>query len=335
MSPRTRLAAAPLACLLLLTTGCPPMMPNGNGNDNSGSNGNTNGGSNANANGTNTNGANANASNTNAANSNGGGNANTNGANGNTNGTNGNTNNNGGAPAELSETQAAAIDAAFNDMVAFYTFFGSVNELTEARLAIDVLPQIDLFGDCPRVSLVNDGTTAVIAFDFKTGCGTGATGGLTVAGGLSITVTLASRTTVIESKATNMLTIDGVSYEGKLTFTQTRSGGTVTLTGQSDGVTIDGVGEVSGDLVVTINQGGRITVEGTLTVDDGSTMRAVTLDGVEVDPVSNGNFLPSAGAMAFAEGSSEIVVTFSADTPTTREVQVSINGSAEITYEVR
>jgi hypothetical protein len=338
MRNRTRLAATPLACLLLLmTTGCPPMMPAGNGNTNGGSNGNENGATNDNTNsGSNANGSNTNGSNTNGSNANdNGANGNANGGNGNTNGTNGNGNDNGGVPAELTAEQAAAIDATFNDLAAFYALFGSFNEMSNTRLALDVLPQIDTFGTCPSVAVVKSATSAVIAIDFKTGCETDATGGLTVAGGLSIRVTLATTETVVESKQPNTLSIDGVTYEGTLTFTQARSGGTLTLTGQTDGVTIEGVGVVSGSLVVTLNREGQIAIEGTLTLDDGTTTRQVTLDGVAIDPVANGNFLPSAGTIVFTEGGAQLAVTFTSDTPATREVQVQVNGSAAATYEVR
>ncbi len=297
MSLRTRLAATPLACLLLLiTTGCPPMTPGGNGNTNGGGNGNTNGG-----------------------------------ANGNTNGSNGNGNG-GGMPAELTEEQAAAIDAAFNDMVAFYTLFGSFHEMSNTRLAIGSLPQIDTFGDCPTVSIVKGAASAVIAVDFDSGCETDATGGLTVVGGLDVRVTLETAVTTVDLLG---LSIEGVGYEGMLTFTQTRDDGTLTLTGETDGVTIEGVGDVSGDLTVILNREGEITIKGTLTIDDGTTVREISIDGVEIDPAANGNFLPSNGAMTFTQGEAELLVTFNADTPATREVQVSINGSAEATYEVR
>ena len=73
-------------------------------------------------------------------------------------------------PVTLSAAQTEAIDSVATQMSVFASMLGTYGELASSRLAVDSLPALDLFGDCPRISLLTSGTEAAIAFNFAEGC---------------------------------------------------------------------------------------------------------------------------------------------------------------------
>lgn len=241
-------------------------------------------------------------------------------------------------PVTLSTAQSAAIDSVARQLSAFGSLLGTSSELANPRLTVDSLPQLDVFGECPRVSLVASDESAVIAFNFgDEGCSSDQTGGKTVTGGLDIRITRATG----EATLTLLnLTIDGVSMTGIMQLTLTRSGTTVTLAGQiTETIEIENVGSVSGSITLQVTAGGLITITtANLTFNDGTAAQAVTLNELVIDPLANGNFVPQSGTAAFSitEGDSTtaLLVTFKSTTPSDGEVDVTVNNTGAATTTI-
>jgi hypothetical protein len=241
-------------------------------------------------------------------------------------------------PVTLSTAQSAAIDSVARQLTAFGSLLATSSELADARLTVGSLPQLDVFGECPRVAIVASDDSAAIAFNFgDDGCSSDQTGGKTVTGGLDIRITRASGETTVTLLNLN---IDGVAMTGAMQFTLTRSGTTVTLAGQiTETVEIENVGSVSGSITLQVTTGGVITITtANLTLNDGTSAQAVTLDGLVIDPASNGNFVPQSGTASFSitEGDSTtaLLVTFKSTTPSDGEVDVTVNSTGAATTTI-
>ena len=237
----------------------------------------------------------------------------------------------------LTAAQSAAVDSLAAQLTAFASMLGTYGELASSRLAVDSLPAFDLFGDCPRISLLTTGTEAAIAFNFAEGCTSSKTGGQTVSGALDIRITRTTGETIITSLD---LAIDGQTISGALQFTLTRDGDTVALAGQiTETVEISGVGSITGSLTVKIAAGGLITITtANLTFNDGSTSQAVALADVVIDPVGNANFVPQSGTASFSvsegDATTTLVVTFNASTPTDGGVDVAVGTTGSASHTI-
>lgn len=235
-------------------------------------------------------------------------------------------------PVTLSAAQSAAIDSVAQELTAFGSLLGTFSEFANERLTVASLPQLDVFGECPRVAIAASDESAAIGFNFgDDGCSSDQTGGKTVIGGLDIRITRASGETTVTLLD---LTIDGVSMTGAMQLTLTRNGTTVTLAGQiTDTIEIENVGAVSGSLTLQVTAGGVITITtANLTLNDGTSAQAVNLDGLVIDPLTSGNFVPQSGTAAFSvtEGGSTttLLVTFKSTTPSDGEVDVTVNNTS-------
>ncbi len=242
----------------------------------------------------------------------------------------------------LTAAQSQSVDSVAAEMTAFASLLGTFSELASSQMSLDSLPTLDVLGDCPRIPIATNGTSALIIFNFAEGCTSGRTGGKMVSGKLDIGITdimgSAGETTITSLD----LTIDGQAISGVLQFALTRDGDTITLEGQiTETVENAGAGSVTGSLTVQIASGGRITITtANLTFNDGSTSQSVTLTDVVIDPVGNGNFVPQSGTASFSlsegDATTTLVVTFNANTPTDGSVDVAVGttGSASHTIPV-
>ncbi len=130
-------------------------------------------------------------------------------------------------PVTLSTAQSAAIDSVARQLTAFGSLLGTFSEFANERLTVASLPQLDVFGECPRIAIAASDESAAIGFNFgDDGCSSDQTGAKTVTGGLDIRITRATGETTVTLLN---LTIDGVSMTGAMQFTLTRSSTAVTL----------------------------------------------------------------------------------------------------------
>jgi hypothetical protein len=358
---------AGLAVGIALVVGGCPTPPPVNGNSNGGANSNLNGTANENVNGdndnlnANENAGNANTGNENAntgggnenvnagqnANANAGGNENTNAGSGNENANgnpsnsnsnaniNSNENSNGGGSAEL---QAVA------DVTHAVANFGAV--LNALGVVSDPLVNFDMLGNAGDLSNSSDpnpcpvgfwvGASGVMTFDLDwgAGCAVPQTNNETISGKITMVYTRNTNTGVVSFQN---LVINGRAITGNMTLVITGGG----LTGHIayDGtvnVTSGGDRTVSGTVNGTITIARVITLNGDdLTVTVGGAARTVDLTGVMIDGVSEPNFAPRGGAATIdGSGLQTSSVIFSADTPDTGVVSVSIGGGAAANFDI-
>lgn len=292
--------------LIALSAGCPPMPPNSNGNGNGTANANANGTSNGNANGT---------------------------GNGNANGTaNGNTNTNtNSAPLSLSAAQQADINLSIPQIDDLAVALAGLGGLVNNQIDFSNLPAISAIDGCPDVFILGNNDAFVLSLDFGTGCAGAKTANLTFSG--IIALQPFSRTTRSGSLNFENFVINGTAIDGAGTLTIAGTAATgLTFTGSVD-LTI-GAASVEGTITVLITQAGVITINATdLQLSDGTNAFVVDLSNVVVDPAGNNNFVPEAGTATVGTGRGALEISFTAQTPQTGVVQVSIGGSST-TYDI-
>jgi hypothetical protein len=237
----------------------------------------------------------------------------------------------------LTIEQQNAVQFVAQQLSAFGAVLGIDASLTSSQLNLDSIQSLGVFGTCPTVSFAAGSDTALIEFNFGTGCSSSATGGQTVSGAADIDVDRGTRSAAVTFQN---LAIGGHSITGTLAVTVTAAtGGGVRLEGTVDVTTAD-IGHVTGSVTATITTGGVITIStGSLTVASGATSYAVTLANLVIDPVGNGNFVPEGGTATFSvphegAGPDTLVVTFTSQSPSTGVVRVQVGSAAAINYDV-
>jgi hypothetical protein len=246
------------------------------------------------------------------------------------------TNDPNAAAAQLTETQATAVDFVVNQLAAAGAAWGTFASLSDARLDPNTMGFYNTYGTCPIVTFIA-ADSAAIQFDFGTGCSSTATGGMTISGSANVSLVRATRAVTVTFQN---LTIATNSLTGTLTATLQRVTNGAALNGQCN-LTTANIRTVSGQITVQFTTDGLITIpSATVTFTHGTVTQDVTLSNAVLDPINNHNFLPEAGTATFAmpaEGGSGtvlIVVTFGASTPVDGTVQVKIGAAAPGQYKI-
>ncbi|MDX2197685.1 MAG: hypothetical protein SF069_01780 [Phycisphaerae bacterium] len=249
--------------------------------------------------------------------------------NGNGNSANGNANTT--PPPTLSDAQKAAINEANR-------LFGEAAQTLSAALSGPVNPSFDPenpsliggFGTCPTVSFVSSADVIAMAIEYPTaGCNSQDAGDVTVSGLVGLTINRGTRAGTITF--TNFV-VDGVAISGNMTLTVTGNATTGVQFQGNLNLTIGGI-TVTGVTTFVIADSGAITFNSDgMTVSDSDSNFVLTLDDVVVNAIANNNFVPQAGVMTFNFESNSISITFDANSPSTRQVQVRVNGSSPATY---
>lgn len=198
------------------------------------------------------------------------------------------------------------------------------------------IPQDEFFGTCPVVGLaLTEGLTDFsVTVDFGDGCELPAEAG-TCSGSAFGDLDRLNNTLTL---ALNELSCNGVSLNGSVSATYSVDGGRRTMTGtwslrraaldKEDGTT----DEVStfGD-GVTVYDGDAQAVEvtdftGSVTTEDGTWNASA--EGLVVSLVQNESLIPTGGIVTILNDDTRtIIVRFNENSPTTGEVEISINGS--------
>lgn len=141
------------------------------------------------------------------------------------------------------------------------------------------------------------------------------------------------------SVAFTNLTIGSRAISGALAFTIAPNNG-VHLTGTAD-VTTAQLGRVSGSFTVQLTRTGMITIQtGDIMLAYDGTIDSVRLDGVVMDPDTNGSFVPQAGSAALSvppqPGAAPVPLTISflSQTPANAAVQMQIGSAGTVTHQV-
>ncbi len=196
------------------------------------------------------------------------------------------------------------------------------------------------FGECPVIDVSLLDGIATLTLTFPDGCTNEYYGDAPVSGGITVvfdTVALSFAVT-FDDFVTNVGTVTGT-----MTLGFVREGVTVALAGTID-IGISGVGSAQGDITVQFNaDDSTITVASasvTLDAEEGDSF-TVGIDGLVVDPIGNGNFVPESGSVSFDvpnDGAGPetiaIVVTFDENSPVDGTVSVSVGGSDPIDYQI-
>ena len=242
-----------------------------------------------------------------------------------------------GTPADLTAEQEAAVDAVVKQLEATAKAAGG---LVESYSGLDANGDASV-GECPVVTAsFGDGVTEVTVDFGESGCESDYYDNDTVSGSVSLTLDRVTRSVEV---VYNDLSVDGTTTTGSADLTLTREGNTRTLTG-SINLTTTGVGSVSGDLSIVTNLTPRnITVNDAdlSIIEEDSDAYAVDVEGIIIDPIGNGNFIPEAGTVTFdlpAAGPDDdaitIVIEFDANSPVDGTVSVTVNGGPPGEYEL-
>lgn len=248
----------------------------------------------------------------------------------------GNENGGGGGSGSLSEEEQAAVDLV---MVQLEAMAATASGMTELFNSASFNPEDGdaEFGECPHVTAHREGTSGSIILDFsEEGCSGGALGDTTAKGTITLEYSIDNAPQVTVAATFDMFSVEGTSIDGEVSgeATLSASGSAISATFSLDTsngsiggqVTISGGGETEG---ITIPEG-QVTF-----VNNQGTGYVVTLEGIVINPSQNGNIIPSSGTVAISavEDDLEITVTFTADSPQTGVVLVSVGGLPAVEYQ--
>lgn len=224
--------------------------------------------------------------------------------------------------------------------------FRSVRTLTPAASAVQSATGADVLagqaartvGTCPQITANTsaDGTSLTIAVDFGSGCAPVYYPSLTCSGGASGTLNVSTLSIVV---AFNQLACGGDSVNGTANLTFGWTGVNATLAGAWDlAATIDGVtGFTAGDGACAYDGGayasGVTSFDGT--ARQGSDQWTLKMTDVWVSFYKYANFIPYSGEIILSSPViRQLKFKFDADSPTTRQVQVSIGGGRYVAMDL-
>lgn len=98
-------------------------------------------------------------------------------------------------------------------------------------------------------------------------------------------------------------------------------------------LSFEGLTHVNSDnLTVALTSTGMLTIGSTTLILNDGTDIPMLLANIVVDPSNSSSFLPISGTATFTVSGEAYVVTFDADTPSSREVRVQVAGGAQQTF---
>jgi hypothetical protein len=138
--------------------------------------------------------------------------------------------------------------------------------------------------------------------------------------------------------AFNDFSVNGKTVTGTITLSSVSFSASGFSCAAALNLTISSFGTITGSAAVSDQSQVLTIANGTFTVTpvSGGTY-GITLTNVVINPAANGNSLPDAGTMAISyipSGSADqttLLITFNSQTPSTRNVQVSVDGGTTFT----
>jgi hypothetical protein len=235
----------------------------------------------------------------------------------------------------LSTTEQDAISAALASVESLVTSVDTTQtaaggDSAAARTATD---------NCPLAtfSASNEGGLSLaVGLDFGDGCNVLGSDDYFCSGSASGEFSAANGALVLTFESLNC---GSKSLVGDVAFTFTSSDALVTLSGQWNVNYSDSTQTVGtiGDGEATFDGDTKSTTVTTFSgsVNFGTQTSECEMTGLVTSLANNGNFVPSAGTLALSGPTvDDVVVTFDANSPSTGDVQVSINGKPSFTYNL-
>ncbi len=239
----------------------------------------------------------------------------------------------GGGGMLRSDAVNEAVALVAEQLVTAAAALGTCTPLADPRIDLGV-NKYGSWGQCPVIAYVSGSLYAAIHVDYgDAGCSAPFMAGRWVIGGGGTIIVQSTHTADVRFLD---LVVGGRAVSGGLKATLANGGGIARLSGTCV-IDTAGVGRTAGELAVTLSQDGALILSsGELAMDDGGARYTVTPAGVAIDPVANGNFVPGGGSVAFAIGgvAESVVMTFTAESPQTGTVLVSVDGGAAYEYQV-
>jgi hypothetical protein len=237
---------------------------------------------------------------------------------------------------ELTDEQKAAIESVVTQVEAAARALTSIAQSFEA---IDAEGDLQV-GECPVVTAELAGGILTVNVNFPAGCTNDYYGeDIAVSGGVTIVfdINALSLDVTFDDFASN-----GQTVSGSLSMTLTREDLRRTLTGTID-ITTTGVGSVEGNLEIEYDSArARITIHDAnlaLTDADGVSV-SIAIDGIVIEPIDNGNFIPEAGTVTFVLPATDstdeatIEVEFDQESPVDGTVSVTVDGHGPVPYSL-
>lgn len=239
------------------------------------------------------------------------------------------------APTELTEAQRAQTGEAVDLLMA----------LAEAAASFAPVAELDLssfdadsgtVGTCPRIAGDRGGGVLTLDVDYGTGCSSPNAGNEVRVGSVQLILDLLARSAVASFVD---LQLGDEAVTGTLGGQLNGSPLDPDSIGATANLTFADRGTIAGTATVGFGVNGAVLLPaGNLALTEpGGATYAVTLANVVIDPAGNGNFVPESGTATIAipnEGlgpaTINVGLTFTAQTPLTGTVLLSVNGSPAI-----
>ncbi len=237
----------------------------------------------------------------------------------------------------------AAVEFAARQFDAVAHVYGLFGELGNPKFWVEPLTYTQ-WGRCPHVQLLSGETTTIVSLGFGEGCSGPSTGGEIVVGFAGQLVY--QEPTPAAAYVTSNLTIDGRSIIPHLVHPRIHEALPVLMSVELsfiEGVQLEGpcdfetsgVGRAAGDAVVDIRQSYVFEyVAADFEVGDLVHSLDLQAHSVRVRPAAHVNFVPDVGELEFPvvlpDGAHYLSIVFSADSPTTGVVSVSVDNSPPI-----
>ena len=235
----------------------------------------------------------------------------------------------------LTVQQQAAVEAVASQLEATAR---AVTSVADSLQGLDAENDLQL-GDCPVVAAdVMNGTISV-AVDFPDGCTNDYYGDdVALSGGASIAFTVADRSVTVTF---NDFSDGDQTVSGDLNVQLTREDLRRTLTGDID-IATTGVGTAVGQLEIEYDSArARITIHDAdlALTDPDAVSYSVEMDGLVIEPIDNGSFIPESGTVTFQVPAETpggdpvtIVVEFDSQSPVDGTVSVTVGELPAVQY---
>lgn len=235
---------------------------------------------------------------------------------------------------QLTADQAAAIDAAIGSIE---SLTGSLNTTQDATGGESQASRTT--SACPEASFSADtsnGLALAVSLDFGDGCDVVGSTDYSCSGSISGTYSQSAQTFDAQFGA---LTCNGYTLEGSLSFQYEITTTTIGVTGAWDIRYADGSSsvETAGTGAASYDSNSAATTFSTFEGDVTSDGQTYGLDllNIVTSITNNGNFIPQAGAMTLSGQTFDSVrITFNSTSPSTGEVEVSINDGPSFAYNL-
>ncbi len=239
--------------------------------------------------------------------------------------------------AQLSNDETAAINAALDSVESLTTSVGTTQGATEGE---DSQASLNTTNTCPAVSFQASTQASIdstLSLDFGDGCNALGSDDYFCSGSATGNFSATNSTIAVEFDA---LTCNNKSLNGSIDLSFDRMSSDVNVTGDWDLVfTVDaetlrteGTGDATyfgEDAVTTFD-----AFDGSVRTHDGETY-GFDLETVSTSYATYGNFIPFGGEMTLSgESIGSLTIRFDTSSPTTGDVQVSINGGSYLDYNL-